>query len=368
MELKTSLPEKIRDLYAERIREGRLPPGTRLPSVRALAGELGVSAFTAQTGLRLLCRTGMAYSIPGKGMFVSEGKCRKRMIVFAYDKNNCFDSSSSFASELFRELSRQAEPFGIEICPVTISSLEKRKEETEDQEIIGATYSIFPERFATPFFRSRNIPVVVFAEEGLTGGLDYVIPDNYGSGWRLAELLYQYGHRRTVFISSFQGAKENVYNRHSRQRIAGHADFYTFHGMAPPEIIPWNVTKKGGKTPVYRLLSALKAHKGKNDLPTAAVIGSYTMAGEIQRFAEHELEIDDLFSLLSVATFGVRYENPLDPEPGGKKFTYMKHNSRRSAEEILSRILRHPEAERTDDSCRSYISMILRMHESICRI
>lgn len=50
---------------------GALESGESLPSVRALAQELGVNPNTVQKAYQMLERDGIIYSIPGKGSFIS---------------------------------------------------------------------------------------------------------------------------------------------------------------------------------------------------------------------------------------------------------------------------------------------------------
>lgn len=56
----------------EQIERGELPPGTRLPSVRALAKDHDVSAMTAQKALGQLVHDGYAESVAGLGYFAKE--------------------------------------------------------------------------------------------------------------------------------------------------------------------------------------------------------------------------------------------------------------------------------------------------------
>lgn len=52
---------------------GALPPGSRLPSKRSLAEELGISVITVEHALALLCDEGYLLSRPRSGFFVSFG-------------------------------------------------------------------------------------------------------------------------------------------------------------------------------------------------------------------------------------------------------------------------------------------------------
>ena len=65
-----------RELRAD-IVSGRLPWGTRLPSKRLLAGELGISLITVEHALALLCDEGYALSRERSGLFVCFGGDRQ---------------------------------------------------------------------------------------------------------------------------------------------------------------------------------------------------------------------------------------------------------------------------------------------------
>ena len=51
---------------------GALPPGSRLPSVRELAGQLAINPNTIQRAYRELEREGYIVSVPGKGSFARD--------------------------------------------------------------------------------------------------------------------------------------------------------------------------------------------------------------------------------------------------------------------------------------------------------
>ena len=51
---------------------GVLPPGSRLPSVRELAGQLAINPNTIQRAYRELEAAGYLISVPGKGSFAAE--------------------------------------------------------------------------------------------------------------------------------------------------------------------------------------------------------------------------------------------------------------------------------------------------------
>jgi GntR family transcriptional regulator / MocR family aminotransferase len=66
-----SLQEQLHDGIRRAIREGHIPPNTRLPSSRALAAELGVSRTTTQMALEQLQAEGYLTTRHGSGTFVA---------------------------------------------------------------------------------------------------------------------------------------------------------------------------------------------------------------------------------------------------------------------------------------------------------
>lgn len=62
---------EIADRYEQYIRLGVLRDGEKLPSVRVVAGELGVNPNTVQRAFRHLEERGLLETIPKKGIYVS---------------------------------------------------------------------------------------------------------------------------------------------------------------------------------------------------------------------------------------------------------------------------------------------------------
>lgn len=65
--------EQLRRQVAARTASGALPPGTRLPTVRALAGELGLAVNTVAKAYRALEADGVVRTEGRRGTFVSPG-------------------------------------------------------------------------------------------------------------------------------------------------------------------------------------------------------------------------------------------------------------------------------------------------------
>jgi len=63
--------ENLANVLSDRIEQGLYPAGIRLPSVRVLSSEHGVSVSTVQQAYRELERSGLVYVRRGQGTFVA---------------------------------------------------------------------------------------------------------------------------------------------------------------------------------------------------------------------------------------------------------------------------------------------------------
>lgn len=69
------VPAKYQYAYDEvvaRVRDGRWPPGHKLPTIRDLAAELGVGQSTLKIALTLLGRDGWTRGQQGDGTYVAD--------------------------------------------------------------------------------------------------------------------------------------------------------------------------------------------------------------------------------------------------------------------------------------------------------
>jgi GntR family transcriptional regulator len=66
------LSEQIVLQLREQILSGSLPPGTALPSIRALAKDLRISVITTKRAYDELEKDGYIHTVAGKGCFVAE--------------------------------------------------------------------------------------------------------------------------------------------------------------------------------------------------------------------------------------------------------------------------------------------------------
>lgn len=66
--------DQVKDSIIAAIRDGRLPPLSKLPSISQIAADAGVSLRTADLALQALINEGFCFRRPKKGTFVAAGK------------------------------------------------------------------------------------------------------------------------------------------------------------------------------------------------------------------------------------------------------------------------------------------------------
>lgn len=97
-----TLYQQIIEGLKREVSEGRLPPGSPLPSFRGLAAELMVSVITVKRAYEELEREGIIYRRQGLGTFVAvAAEARSR------------DAKTERARELLREAVREATEAGL---------------------------------------------------------------------------------------------------------------------------------------------------------------------------------------------------------------------------------------------------------------
>src|SRR5687767_7469400 len=64
--------EQIANAFCEAIRRGQLKPGDRLPTIRQLAADLGVSLTTVMAAFKSLAEDGWTRGEIGRGTFVAD--------------------------------------------------------------------------------------------------------------------------------------------------------------------------------------------------------------------------------------------------------------------------------------------------------
>jgi len=107
VELKPGMPIAAQVLFAVKkaVVSGRLPPGTKFPSVRQLSQELRINPNTAHKVVVDLVAEGVVVTTPGVGSVVAERRASERRVVEARQLGVPLDEVQSSVASHWRKLS-----------------------------------------------------------------------------------------------------------------------------------------------------------------------------------------------------------------------------------------------------------------------
>jgi len=209
-----------------KIRDGSLPPGSRLPSTAQLCVKYGVSTITVRAAIKELVVAGLVESKPRSGFWVSvpaaQAKTRSDLIAFVVESVN-----SAFFSECIEAVEEAVTAAGYHL--VVVSSHASAVWETQHiRRLAGevAGMIIMPvaesgnyEAFL-PLLQDR-IPFVFIDRHVDRLAVPVVETDNELGGYLAASHLIQCGHRRVLALwdrnVSSQQARLRGYRRAMRE-------------------------------------------------------------------------------------------------------------------------------------------------------
>lgn len=163
------LPEQIADNIEGIIAENQLEPGTRLPSERDLAQQLGVSRATISQAIRVLEQRGLVQIRVGSGMYVTD----KAHSVFIDSMERLFVLHSCSPEDLmaFREiLEPEAAALAAKCAtPTDLASIKQLLEETEEawQRGDARRHVMADSRFHEALARATHNELVYAAAAGI---------------------------------------------------------------------------------------------------------------------------------------------------------------------------------------------------------
>lgn len=203
--------DRIYDALHATILRGDLPEGARLPSIRQLAAEHGVSNLTVQGALERLARQGYVVRRHGKGVFVAD---HHRPLRIADSVVLCVQSRGhlwgDFCNSLVYRLGQEG------LLPLVIDTHGTERERLLRQSALAdASYFLvsggmhFPfETLLRPAFETKTVVGIVNWETDIeVPGMYRILCDRAGSGRAVAEHLSRAGHRHAVFLGTPHGLK-----------------------------------------------------------------------------------------------------------------------------------------------------------------
>lgn len=220
--------KKIYDELLEGIREGKYPPGCRLPSEKDLMDMYQVSRITVKKALEILAYRGLILRKPGKGSFVVfesnlEKALQSEEIMMEEDITEenpktasvsqmigvIFDSFNvSFGCELIRGLEYECRKRGLlMLFRCTYGSQEAENSAIHDMIQSGAKGlilicsqgEVYNETVLELYM--NKFPLILLDREMAGISLPVVTTDNYKASCELVSRLIEEGHKKICFVS-----------------------------------------------------------------------------------------------------------------------------------------------------------------------
>jgi len=107
MKRDVTIYQQVAMIFEKKIREGKLPPGSKLPPTAELAKQFGVNPETIQLGLKLLIDQGLISRAPKRGTFVKE-KLLHKTLGLIFPDNFYLDTEAAVFPVIVSKLAQYA--------------------------------------------------------------------------------------------------------------------------------------------------------------------------------------------------------------------------------------------------------------------
>ncbi|HWL51666.1 MAG TPA: substrate-binding domain-containing protein [Chthoniobacteraceae bacterium] len=298
-----ALERVMRHVDAEFL-SGKLPPGNKLPPVRAVARQLGVSAAMVHAVYRQLQEEGKVVSAVGRGTFLAadhqppsyggRGISLALSIPFRPGRAPEFAWPDSFVAAMMKMAGRSEQRFSIR--PLPGSEQEERSVGSdllaEMDEVDGMI--LFPSArdvgiaSVVKTYEAAGKPVVSINPPTPIATENFVSADYYGFGWRLGKAWVETGRRRVLFLTPWP----LEHSASATLRLNGFFTALSGTSAALRVEYPENATKKEG----YRKMAALLASGYVPDAVFA--FGDLLAFGALEALREHGLRVPEEVSLV----------------------------------------------------------------------
>jgi len=163
-------------MLIEGVREGRLPPGSRVPSERELAAEYGISRMTARAAVQLLAQRGLVERRERSGVFVARPKIEQELDTVAGFYDQMLSRGIVPGAEVVE--AHTAEAGGLDVA--VAERLDLRGDEPVHVVARKRTGNGEPLVMEESYFPARLFPGLL--DEDLTGSVYELLRGRYGRG------------------------------------------------------------------------------------------------------------------------------------------------------------------------------------------
>ncbi len=233
----TALYAQLVTYFRERIADGSLLPGARLPPEIELTQQYGVSRNTVRQAMSTLVHAGLLERVQGRGTFVTQAAAapqvapngEKRIgVVLTY-------TGDQLNMELLIGIEQAAKSRGYQVS--FAYSEERASQQARDVERLRADrvagliifpLSNEPDDPVVARLQADGIPVVLVDRYLSERATDSVVADNVAGGYRATEHLLILGHTRIAFV--YLGAAD-LRTTSVRDRWLGYRSALHDHGL-----------------------------------------------------------------------------------------------------------------------------------------
>jgi DNA-binding LacI/PurR family transcriptional regulator len=288
---------RIRDEITRRIEAGELAQGDRIPSLREMCDEFGVSSITARRALLDLLNEGIVERRGGLGAFVTGMRRRARIavVIIGYGESAWRQNSGSFGQLVGGIASSMWEHDALlTVLPVNdpMTASVAVKQLLHDQPVDGLLFRVAGDVDwrVVEIPAEQELGAVLIKRTPPGSGVPAVLPDARHAGAVSVEHLYELGHRRIGLLTAT--ASTDTYRDHKAGFIAA----LESHGVrVGRELVSevGSVFDEERRTAAGRLLEL-------PERPTAVVCNADFLALDLyDAAAEHGLRIPEDLSIVS---------------------------------------------------------------------
>ena len=278
--------------FRERILDGRLPEGTRLPTELALAAEHQISRDTVRQALALLVDEGLLERVPRRGTFVKQSSPMEKVEANqSNDKRIGLVLNRPPASQLNMDIligvEQAAKSHGYHVS-FTYAEENQAQQARDIARLLNSRVQgliIFPVSNSMHdesilHLQEEQVPFVLIDRYIPDIEADYVGPDNIGGGYRATEHLLILGHKRIAFMKSYD---DTLQTTSVRDRWEGYRKALHEYNIPYDESLLVPQTD----TPKIAMRECYEAFLSRADRPGAVFAVNDIVALELMKTAQH---------------------------------------------------------------------------------
>jgi LacI family transcriptional regulator len=291
----------IEDWLRAQIDDGRLAPGSKLPSEHDLARTLGVAYMTVRSAINVLVRDGLLQRVHGKGTFVMahaapESSAETLALVVPSLSLLWNVAGLYYFPPIVQGFCSEATRLGYE--PVVMSGSKEFFSLTSEHpsRCAGMACMLVTQEDVRTIehLRDRSTPVVAINSYRGRRLISCVAADQAQGAVQVVKLLAQLGHRRIAFLDGPPG------NLGASERLRGFREGMARHHLEPMPVDdtgPLDYSDHSGLVRTRRILA-------QEPRPTAIfAAGDALAAGAVQAAREAGLSVPDDLSVVGFGDF-----------------------------------------------------------------